>query len=70
MTTPQFFYSINKFCEHASISRGKFYQLCREGLGPKLFKQPEGKRVFIPKENAQEWFEENHMGLEEYNLQS
>ena len=67
--SPEFFYSINSFCHHASISRGLFYKLCKAGKGPEVFKEPEGKKVFIPKEAAQKWFEENHMDLERYGYQ-
>jgi hypothetical protein len=48
--SPEFFYSINTFCHHASISRGLFYKLCKAGKGPKVFREPEGKKVFIAKE--------------------
>ena len=67
--SPEFFYSINSFCHHASISRGLFYKLCKAGKGPKVFREPEGKKVFIPKEAAQEWFEENGMDLAEYGYE-
>ncbi len=69
MTTPEFFYSIKKFCEHASISRAQFYKYCYAGKGPELFREPEGKKVFIPRENALEWFQENKIGLEHYSLE-
>ena len=69
MTTPEFFYSIKKFCEHASISRAQFYKYCYAGVGPELFKQPDGKKVFIPREYAQEWFKQNKIGLEHYSLE-
>ena len=66
---PQFFYSINRFCDHASISRGLFYKLCKAGKGPELYKNPDGKRVFIPKDSAQEWFEDNKMDLDHYSYE-
>jgi len=65
---PEFFYSINRFCDQASISRSFFYKLCKAGKGPELYREKNGKKVFIPKQSAKEWFEENYMDLDHYNL--
>jgi|TARA_R100001510_G_C7575114_1_gene150139 predicted DNA-binding transcriptional regulator AlpA len=66
--TPQYFFSINEFCKAASMSRGFFYKICKAGKGPNLYKEEEGQRskVFIPADEAQEWFEQNKMNLVEY----
>ena len=67
-TQPEFFYSINRFCDQVSISRSFFYKLCKAGKGPELCREVDGKKVFIPKESAQDWFENNQMDLEHYSL--
>lgn len=53
-TLPALGYSIEQFCEAASIKRTLFYTLQKEGRGPRTVKL--GKRVIIPVAEAQSWF--------------
>jgi hypothetical protein len=46
-------YSIKQFVKAHNISYGKFYQMCREGKGPKLMKV--GTRRMISVEEAARW---------------
>ena len=46
-------YSIRQFIKAHNISYGKFYQMCREGKGPKLMKV--GTRRMISVEEAARW---------------
>lgn len=55
MTTETQAYSISKFCEAHSISRAKFYLLCKEGQSPKIMRV--GRRRLISVEAAKEWRE-------------
>ena len=51
MTTLMF--SVSEFCRAHGISRGTFYKLLGEGLGPAAVKI--GRRTLISGEAAQEW---------------
>ena len=46
-------YSVTEFCRDHGISRGLFYNLMRDGLGPRTMKV--GRRTLISCEAAQEW---------------
>jgi hypothetical protein len=46
-------YSIRQFIKAHNISYGKFYQMCREGKGPKLMKV--GTLLMISVEEAARW---------------
>jgi transposase-like protein len=46
-------YSVTEFCREHGISRGLFYRLIRDGLGPRLAKA--GRRTLITAEAAAEW---------------
>lgn len=46
-------YSVNKFCKAHNISRGTFYNLRKQGKGPKVITL--GRLVLISKEAAAEW---------------
>ena len=46
-------YSVIEFCQAHRISRGTFYKLLGEGLGPTAVKI--GRRTLISSEAAQEW---------------
>jgi predicted DNA-binding transcriptional regulator AlpA len=46
-------FSVTEFCRDHGISRGMFYKLLGEGLGPKAVKI--GRRTLISSEAAQEW---------------
>lgn len=46
-------YTIVAFCEVYNISKGFFYKLLKQNLGPRLMRV--GKRVFITVQAAQEW---------------
>ena len=46
-------YSIIEFCQAHRISRGTFYKLLGEGLGPTAVKI--GRRTLISGEAAQQW---------------
>jgi transposase-like protein len=46
-------YSVTEFCREHGISRGLFYRLVREGLGPRVAKA--GRRTLITAEAAAEW---------------
>jgi hypothetical protein len=48
-------YNIKQFIKAHNISYGKFYDLCRRGLGPKLMKV--GTRRLISVEEAARWRE-------------
>jgi predicted DNA-binding transcriptional regulator AlpA len=46
-------FSINEFCQAASISRSKFYQLARNGTGPRTFHV--GSKTLISAKAAEDW---------------
>ncbi len=46
-------FSVADFCREHAISRGLFYQLLKDGKGPKTMKL--GRRTLISQEAAQEW---------------
>ena len=46
-------YSVQDFCHEHGISRGLFYKLLRQGLGPNIIKV--GRRTLISQEAAKEW---------------
>lgn len=46
-------YSVSEFCREHGISRGLFYNLVRDGAGPRVIKV--GRRTLISKEAANEW---------------
>jgi hypothetical protein len=46
-------YSVLEFCRVHGISRAHFYNLVREGLGPRLMKA--GRRTLISHEAAEDW---------------
>ena len=48
-----FMFSVAEFCNAHGISRGTFYKLLNEGLGPTAVKI--GRRTLISTESAQEW---------------
>jgi hypothetical protein len=45
--------SVAESCRQHGISRGLFYNLVREGRGPRLIKA--GRRTLISQEAAEEW---------------
>jgi len=46
-------YSVAEFCRQHGISRGLFYNLLREGHGPRVIKA--GRRTLISSKAAEEW---------------
>ena len=46
-------YSVAEFCREHGISRGLFYNMLREGRGPRVIKA--GRRTLISREAAEEW---------------
>ncbi len=46
-------YSVTEFCREHGISRGLFYQLLKEGRGPRVIKA--GRRTLISREAAEDW---------------
>ncbi len=46
-------FSVAEFCREHGISRGLFYQLLKDGKGPKTMKL--GRRTLISREAAEEW---------------
>ncbi len=46
-------YSVTDFCREHGISRGLFYQLLKEGRGPRVIKA--GRRTLISREAAEDW---------------
>jgi len=46
-------FKVKDFCEAHSFSRAKFYELVRDGQGPRLMRV--GATVFISTEDAAEW---------------
>ena len=46
-------YSVSEFCREHGISRGLFYQLLKDGKGPKTMKL--GRRTLISREAAEDW---------------
>jgi hypothetical protein len=46
-------YSISELCEAARISRGMYFKLKKQGLGPREVSL--GRRVLISEEAAREW---------------
>jgi hypothetical protein len=50
---PPVVFSIKSFCESHLISAAKFFELCREGRGPRLMKID--RRTLITNEAAAEW---------------
>lgn len=51
--------SVQEFCRAHDISRATFYNLCRDGVGPRVMKV--GRRTLISVAAGREWRE----GLEE-----
>jgi hypothetical protein len=49
-------YTIPQFLKAHNISYGKFYQMCKQGLGPRMMKY--GTRRVISVEDAARWREE------------
>ena len=47
------FLNVSDFCESHGISRGHFYRLLKDGLGPDIVKI--GKRTLISVESAARW---------------
>ena len=45
--------SVAEFCRQHGISRGLFYNLLRDGQGPRIMKA--GRRTLISEEAAGEW---------------
>lgn len=45
--------SVSDFCREHGISRGLFYNLLRDGEGPRIMKA--GRRTLISQEAAEEW---------------
>ena len=45
--------SVAEFCHQHGISRGTFYKLAKQGLGPKTAKI--GRRTLISTEAAEQW---------------
>jgi hypothetical protein len=50
-------YPVSAFCEAHHIARSFFYQLLREGRGPRITKL--GRRTFVTREAAAEWRRRN-----------
>ncbi len=46
-------FSVAEFCREHAISRGLFYNLLREGRGPRVIKA--GRRTLISREAAEDW---------------
>jgi len=46
-------YTVDSFCERHHIARSYFYQLLREGRGPRITKV--GRRTLVRGEAAAEW---------------
>ena len=46
-------FSVAEFCREHGISRGLFYNMLREGRGPRVIKA--GRRTLISREAAEEW---------------
>ena len=46
-------FSVADFCREHGISRGLFYQLLKDGKGPKTMKL--GRRTLISREAADDW---------------
>jgi hypothetical protein len=46
-------YSVNDFCREYRISRALFYNLLRNGRGPRVMKV--GRRTLISQQAAEEW---------------
>lgn len=46
-------FSVPEFCELHRLSRATFYNLQREGLGPRVMKC--GRRTLIARESAEAW---------------
>lgn len=46
-------YDIPTFCHFHNISRGMFYKLLKQNLGPRLMRV--GKRTIITEDSAAEW---------------
>ena len=46
-------YSVTEFCREHGISRGLFYQLLKEGRGPRVMKV--GRRTLVSREAAEDW---------------
>jgi len=46
-------FSVTEFCVEHGISRGLFYNLVKEGKGPRIIKA--GRRTLISQEAAEEW---------------
>ena len=73
MTTRKdnYHYSIDQFCKLNGFSRGFFRELCKSGKAPKVYKiDPTKKKskIFIPKQSADDWYENNEMYLKEVEL--
>ncbi len=46
-------FSVAEFCREHGISRGLFYNMLREGRGPRVIKA--GRRTLISHEAAEDW---------------
>jgi len=46
-------FTVNEFCESHRISRARFYEMLREGVGPKVMKC--GSRTLVSVEAAADW---------------
>ncbi len=46
-------FSVADFCREHAISRGLFYNMLREGRGPRVMKV--GRRTLVSREAAEEW---------------
>lgn len=54
-------YTVAQFCADHNISRTHFYQLVKDGKGPRLMKL--GRRVLISAESAADWRREMERGV-------
>ncbi len=46
-------FSVAEFCREHAISRGLFYNMLRDGHGPRVIKA--GRRTLISREAAEDW---------------
>ena len=58
-------FSVAEFCHEHGISRGLFYNLLREGRGPRIMKA--GRRTLISQEAAEEWRQRMEAGAQSEN---
>ncbi len=54
-------YTVAQFCADHNISRTHFYQLTKDGKGPRLMKL--GRRVLISAEAAADWRRQMEAGI-------